>query len=382
VSRLRFGVFITPYHQPAHNVVVQFEEDLRLAEHLDRLGFDEVWFGEHHSTGFECIAAPDLMALAAAQRTRHIRLGLGVTTVPYHHPFLLTERMIQLDHLTRGRVTWGIGTGSVVQDAAMLGLDPQDLRRMAVEGVQAISDLLRFEEPVTTVTDWFEMHEASLQLQPYSEAFDIRIAATVSPSGPRLAGQFGHGLFQFASTGEGLLANTFDIWQQGAAEFGHEPDRDRWSVLHFVYLADTEAQAREDMRWGMKSVILERLSVPGVLGDTPPEDLEEMIDALSDKMLIGTPEMAVRRIQEIQEASGGIGTFIIGNFEGAEPRKVERSFELFARHVIPHFNGQRDHRLRAKRRSLAFSGNGPRLKAAQEKATADWEVHKSEMETK
>ena len=101
-GRLKFGIFLAPFHPVGQNPTLALERDLQLVEHLDALGFDEAWFGEHHSAGYEIIASPEVFIAAAAQRTKHIRLGTGVSSLPYHHPFMLADRMVLLDHLTRG----------------------------------------------------------------------------------------------------------------------------------------------------------------------------------------------------------------------------------------------------------------------------------------
>src|SRR5271170_3036430 len=102
--RMKFGAFLSPWHAPGQNPTRALHRDLELVEHMDRLGFDEVWIGEHHSGGFELIGSPEVFIAAAAERTRHIKLGTGVASVPYHHPLILADRMVLLDHLTRGRV--------------------------------------------------------------------------------------------------------------------------------------------------------------------------------------------------------------------------------------------------------------------------------------
>lgn len=374
MSRIQFGAQLFPYHRPEFNTTLQFEEDLQLAEHLDRLGFDQIWFGEHHSTGWETFAMPELMALAAADRTKHIKVGLGVTSVPYHHPLLLADRIVALDHLTRGRVLWGIGTGSLAQDAHMIGLEARDARRMSEEGAEAISRLLEYGEPVNMKTDWFELRDAALQLRPYSDELDIRVAAMKSPSGPRLAGKFGFGLFQFAAMGDGVLENAWTTWSETAEEHGQTADRSRWSALHHVYLADTEEQAREDLKWGIHGVLENLNSTTPLFPGGMPEDYDELIDALNGFMVIGTPEMAISRIEEILERSGGLGSFIIGNLEGAEPSRVQRSFELFARHVIPHFNGDAAQRRRAAKHTQDYGQNAKELAAAQAQAEADYQA--------
>ena len=110
---LRFGIFMAPFHPNGQNPTLALERDLELVEHLDRLGFDEAWIGEHHSAGYEIIASPELFIAAAAERTKHIRLGTGVVSLPYHHPFMMAQRIVQLDHITRGRVMLGVGPGAL-----------------------------------------------------------------------------------------------------------------------------------------------------------------------------------------------------------------------------------------------------------------------------
>ena len=104
------------------------EYDMERVVALDRLGFDEAWFGEHHSGGYELIACPEVFIAAAAERTKHIRLGTGVVSLPYHHPLMVADRWVLLDHLTRGRVMFGAGPGALPSDAYMMGIDPIEQR--------------------------------------------------------------------------------------------------------------------------------------------------------------------------------------------------------------------------------------------------------------
>jgi len=153
---LRFGVFFAPFHPVGQDPTLALEYDMERAVALDRLGFDEVWFGEHHSAGYELIACPEIMIAAVAQQTRRIMLGTGVTSLPYHHPLMVADRMVMLDHLTRGRVILGCGPGALPTDAYMMGIKPADQRRRMEESLEAILALLR-GEIVTRKTDWFEL---------------------------------------------------------------------------------------------------------------------------------------------------------------------------------------------------------------------------------
>src|SRR5437660_8853910 len=143
---LRFGVFLAPFHPAGQNPTVALERDLELVTRLDELGFDEAWIGEHHSAGFEIIASPEVFIAAAAERTRHIRLGTGVSSLPYHHPLMLADRINQLDHMTRGRVMFGAGPGALVSDAFMMGIPVAKQRDRMDEALGVIIKLLRGEE--------------------------------------------------------------------------------------------------------------------------------------------------------------------------------------------------------------------------------------------
>lgn len=377
MGRIGFGVLMFPIHRPSHNPTLQLEGDLELAVLCDRLGFDEFWFGEHHSGGWQIIGAPELMIAAAAQRTSRIRLGTGVSTLSYHHPLTLLDRIIQLDHLTRGRLIFGVGAGALALDSTMIGHDPMEARRMMEESLEVMTELLRFDAPVSRTTDWFQLRDGYLQLAPFQERLDIRVAVFRSPSGPRLAGRFGAGMLSFgASAAIGLgsenpMTTAWEIATERAAAFGQVVDRRRWSVMSPMHLAETEEQARREVRWGLPSYIgyirqILPMNVPVALDDT-----DAVVDVLHTvgHAVVGTPEMAVEHIERLQRISGGFGTFVIEHADLADPEATRRSYELFARRVMPHFTGALRPRLAAHERELAHDGLTRRtMAAAQAKA--------------
>ncbi len=160
---VRTGIFLAPFHPNNENPTLTFERDMDLLVHLDKLNYHEAWIGEHHSGGYENIGCPATFIAAAAERTRHIRLGTGVVSLPYHHPFIVADRMVQLDHMTRGRAMFGVGPGSLVYDAAKLGIDPATQRERLDEAVEVIIDLLD-GKTVNRETDWFKCVDAKLQM--------------------------------------------------------------------------------------------------------------------------------------------------------------------------------------------------------------------------
>ncbi|HSH59886.1 MAG TPA: LLM class flavin-dependent oxidoreductase [Acidimicrobiales bacterium] len=340
---LRFGVFLAPFHAVGRNPTLALERDLELIEALDRLGFDEVWVGEHHSGGSELIASPEVFLAVAAQRTRHIRLGTGVSSLPYHHPLLLADRMVLLDHLTRGRVMFGVGPGALPSDASMLGIDPRRQRAMMEESLEAILALLAGEVPVTFETDWFSLREARLQLLPYQRpCFEVAVAALISPSGPRLAGRFGTGLLSIGATsppGFEVLASHWRIMEERARQFGTTVDRQRWRLVGPVHLAPTESQARRDVEHGLADWVAYFRDVAALPLAPGVDDPAEVVDAMcvSGLAVVGTPEQAVAQLERLVEGSGGFGTFLVMAHEWADEAATLRSMELFSSQVFPHF---------------------------------------------
>src|SRR5437867_9166167 len=181
-DRMNFGIFMAPFHRIGDNPTYALRRDLELIEFLDHLSYDEAWIGEHHSAGYEIIPSPELFLAAAAQRTRYIRLGTGVSSLPYHHPLILADRIQQLDHQTRGRAMFGVGPGSLASDAIMLGIDTLRQRDMMDEALTVIVPLLR-GETVTHKSDWFVLESARLQLPPYTRPHvEMAVAGSVSPA--------------------------------------------------------------------------------------------------------------------------------------------------------------------------------------------------------
>ncbi len=224
MSRLRFGIFLAPFHPAGENPTTALQRDLELVAHLDRLDYDEAWIGEHHSAGSEIIASPEIFIAAAAERTKRIKLGTGVTSISYHNPLWVAERMVLLDHLTRGRVMLGCGPGSLPTDSMMLGLDPTATRELLAENLDIIMRLLH-GETVTATTRTHTLIDARLHLRPWSEPlFDVAVAAVASPTGPRMAGTHGVGLLSVGATlspdGFDALAHHWAWWRSGRPPTG------------------------------------------------------------------------------------------------------------------------------------------------------------------
>ena len=348
---LRFGIFLAPFHPPHQNPTLALQRDLELIVRLDELGYHEAWIGEHHSAGFEIIASPEVFIAAAAERTKTIKLGTGVSSLPYHHPLMLADRMVLLDHLTKGRVMFGVGPGALPSDAFMMGIEVSRQREMMEEALEAILALLEGSEPVTRSTDWFTLKDARLQLRPYSyPRFEVAVAAQFSPAGPRAAGRFGCGLLSLGATqaqGFDLLAQHWSVMEERAAEFGHVADRSAWRLVGPMHIAETEEQARRDVEYGLADWVgyFQKVAALPLAPDT--EDTTQLVDAMnaSGLAVIGTPDQAIEQVQRLVDQSGGFGAYLFMAHEWADREATLRSYELFANEVAPLFQNSTPSRL-------------------------------------
>ncbi|MCH8061131.1 MAG: LLM class flavin-dependent oxidoreductase [Chloroflexi bacterium] len=345
-ERMKFGVFLAPFHWKDENPTLSLDRDLELLQWLDHLGYDEAWIGEHHSAGWEIIASPEVFMATAAERTRHIKLGTGVISLPYHHPLMVANRMVLLDHLTRGRTMLGVGPGALGTDAAMLGIDPLTQRRRMDESLGIILRLLTEEEPITYKSEWFELNEAMLHLRPYTKPhFPIAVAAAQSPSGMVLAGKHGIAVLSVSIVRGGSIApNLREFWkvaEETAAEYGNVMDRNEWRVVMHVYLAETKKEAMEQARSAAgryQREYFERTLGHDSVVDGPAD---KIIDAMVEKgaWCVGTPDDLIAKIKEVDEDSGGFGGFLLQATEWGTREQVYHSYELLARYVMPQFQG-------------------------------------------
>jgi len=344
LGALRAGVFLAPFHPLDEDPTLCIQRDLALMEHLDQLGFDEAWIGEHHSAGYEIIASPELFIAAAAERTRRIKLGTGVISLPYHHPLMVADRILQLDHMTRGRAMFGVGPGLLPTDAAMLGIPIAAQReRMA----QALDVILRLVdgETVDEQTEWYTLKSARCQLPPYTRPRpEFAVASTITPAGAKLAGRYGLGMLCVAATameGYDALGTNWKIARDAAREHGRTLEPSSLRLVAPMHLAETREQALKDVEFGLQKWVdyFARVN-PTARGS----DLTELGPAQamirSGRAVIGTPQDALQQIERLRAQTGGFGCILLLAHNWANFERTRYSYELFARHVLPVVQGK------------------------------------------
>ena len=347
MSDMKFGAFLAPHHPIGEHPTLQIQSDLELVQLMDKLGYDEFWCGEHHSTGWEVIASPELFLAAAAERTHRIRLGTGVVSLPYHHPFMVAQRLAQLDHQSGGRVIFGSGPGALPSDAHTLGVDPMLLRDRQDEAIGVIRRLFEEDQRFSVQSDWFTLKDAKLQLKPLQKSMEFAVASLVSPSGMTIAGKHGIGVLSIGSTSQAgiqALPLQWSFAEEAAKEHGNTVDRANWRLVLNWHVAETRDQAREQARDGLfrhnnEYTVGTLAAGAGQIFKTPDEAVDVMAFSDGAVSVIGTPDDLIAKIAQMQELSGGFGCVIGFVHDWANREDTRRSWDLVARYVIPEVNG-------------------------------------------
>lgn len=374
--KLKDGIFLAPFHPLDEDPTLCIRRDLELIEHLDRLGYEEAWVGEHHSAGFEIIASPEVFIAAAVERTRRIRLGTGVVSLPYHNPLTTANRILQLDHQSQGRVMFGVGPGLLPSDAFQMGITPEVTRDRMVQSLEVILRLFAGER-VTLETDWFKLVDATCQLKPYTWPHpEIAVASSITPSGGKLAGKHGFGLLCVAATqsrGYDALGINWRIANETAAQCGKMMDPGRLRLVGPVHIAPTREEAWANVQFGGRQYAeyFARISRPGEPVDLTGDPIRKMVE--DGAAVVGTPDDAIAQIRRLQEKQGEFGVFLQLAHNWANFDKTKQSYELWRRFVSPAINNANCQR----RDSYEWAaGHAPQyIKAAIDAATATIAKH-------
>jgi limonene 1,2-monooxygenase len=268
-----------------------------------------------------------------------------VVSLPYHHPYNVAGRIAFLDHLSRGRAILGTGPGALPSDARTYGVDTVLIRDRQDEAIGVIQQLLYGDEPVNHRSDWFELNDAYLQVRPVQERLELVTASSISPSGMKLAGKYGLGVISVASYSEEGLAALPTQWgfaETYAAENGQTVSRDNWRVMMPFHIAEDREQAFKEIYEGLErwhnGYNVDVLARPG---SEYTDDIKAFAHKMVDRggAIVGTPDDAVTAIAKLNELAGGFGTLVGFMHDWADHEARLRSYDLFARYVIPRVQG-------------------------------------------
>jgi len=336
----RFGCFISPLHAPGTDPYLLLKEDL---------GFDEFWVGEHHSGGWATLSSPELFIAAAAQRTRRIKLATGVLGLPYHHPFLVAERAVLLDHLTDGRFILGTGSGAYQADMHILGIAPATTRSRLAESLEIVTRLLAGEE-VTASSDWFDLRDGRVQTRPVRDPIEVVVASAATPFSMELAGRLGIHAMSHVAPPWGAVRAGQDIgvdrlpgqWGHLEHAAGRTVDRADWRLVVPVHVSASAEQGREELfegwRFQRSDLYASTLGVPIQAAPVTQQKAFEYTIAQGG-VIVGSPSECVAAVTALAERVGGFGCLLLSLQDWAPAEARLRSLELFARQVAPQLKG-------------------------------------------
>jgi limonene 1,2-monooxygenase len=335
---IRVGVFAPPHHPNDENPTLAMQRDFQLVEWLEELGYSEFWLGEHHSGGMQIYGSPELFIAAAAERTTRIKLGAAVISLPYHNPLMVADRIVQLDHQTRGRAMFGFGPGALSSDAHMLNIPVADSRDRMMQAVHTIVRLLD-GEVVTEETEWYTLKDARVHLEPYTRPRPhLAVASLKTPTGALTAGRYNMGLLCAMASG---VSSAWKTATEAAAQYGQVLDRDNLRVVGSFHLAETREKARENVKFGFEPY-MEYLNVirPPTATDAPStgDPIEKVLAGRGG--VVGTPDDAIEALEKLWDQTGGFGCLLLSGTNWMDFEATKKSYELFMRYVWPKFCGQ------------------------------------------
>ena len=359
VDQMDLGVFMMPLHPPEKPTAQGFDEDLELICRADELGYREAWVGEHMTSRWETIAAPDLFLAKAFALTRNIRLGTGVYLPALHHPAELATRAAMLDQLSRGRFNLGMGTGSIPADRPFMGVDgsPEAMQERFVEGFEVILKLFSATPPwrhegkhwTVELTGAQVDLDMGFPIRPYTLPHPpIGIPGYSPNSGSmRMAGRRGYWALSTNLAANWILGTHWDAYRAGLAEGGHPIDPAGWRVAREVFVADTDEEAFAYAIDGPMGRNFRRFMMPLLVRNTPDglgtfKDDPEMPDSAvtveflaRNVWLVGSPETVVAKINRLRDSCGRFGVLLAMGHDWEDPDRAIHSLELLANEVRP-----------------------------------------------
>ena len=358
---MNLGLFIMPLHPPEKPRAVGFAEDIELICRADALGFSEAWVGEHMTSRWETISAPDLFLATAFPQTSNIRLGTGVYLPALHHPADLATRAAMLDHLSGGRFNLGLGTGSIPSDRPFLGLagDRQSMQERFDEGFEVILKLFQVDPPWRYEGKHWQVYlgedqqqldlQMGYQLRPFTKPHPpIGIPGYTPNSGSLvMAGQRGYWPLSTNLAANWIIGTHWDAYRRGLAAAGQPADPEPWRVAREVFVADSDEEALEYAINGPMGQAFERLMLPilainapggvGTFKDDPEmADSDVTLEYLAHNVwLVGSPATVADKINDLRGKHGRFGTLLVMGHDWADHDRAIHSLELLAREVQP-----------------------------------------------
>ena len=354
---MKLGYFTMPLHPPGSLHHETLHDDLEQIVLLDKLGFNEAWIGEHFTSVWENIPAPDLFIAQALGLTDNIILGTGVTCMPNHNPFVLANRIAQLDHMAKGRLHWGVGSGGFPGDFEVFGFDLESGKNkvMTREALDCVLGIWDDPKPGNYSSEWWDFNipetddwiGVKYHIPPYQKPHPPIGVAGVSPKSETLflAGEKGYIPMSINFTPGNMLRSHWEAVEEGASKAGRTANHSSWRIAREVYIADTTEQARKEALEGTMARdftdyffrSLAKFDLMKIFKSDPNmADSEITLEYLVDNIwIVGSPDDVAAKIRALYDEVGGFGVLLAMGHEWNPKDRWENSMELLANEVLP-----------------------------------------------
>lgn len=358
---MRLGLFMMPLHPPERPMQDMLAEDMEKSLLADRLGFEELWIGEHFSASSEPIASPLMFMAALAQRTK-LTFATGVINLPNHHPAMVAAEVAQFDHMTCGRLIFGIGPGGLPSDWELFGnTDAMQRGHRMLEAVDTILAIWRQDPPYDIAGPTWSARITQTVIpefgigtmpKPFQRPHPpIAITARAADSfGVRMAAERGWGVVSANFVAERIVENHGRTLRDALAAQGRIAGGAGWRVARNFCIAATDAEARDRVfatasanryYFHYLSTIARRAGQLATLkptADTPDEavTLEAII---SDCVITGSPATVLDRLIALRERAGPFDHLLMAGLDWSGPNAAweQETMRRLAQEVMPRF---------------------------------------------
>jgi alkanesulfonate monooxygenase SsuD/methylene tetrahydromethanopterin reductase-like flavin-dependent oxidoreductase (luciferase family) len=353
---MEFGFFSMPSHPPERGLREGYEWDLQHIRWADEFGFTEGWIGEHHTAPWEPLASPDFLVMEGFRQTDNIRLGPGGFLLPYHHPAELANRVATMDHLSGGRLNFGVAASGLPSDWQMFNVDGMsgDNRDMTREALEIILRLWSDEETFDHKGKYWHVTKGEEMfgfLKPHIYPVQkpnppIGVAGLSKGSDTlKLAGENGY-IPMSLNLNPAYVGSHWEAVEEGAKRVGRTPERRDWRMVREIFVAETDEEAWKLAVDGMMGRMMTEYFLPllanfGFLEflkhdpDVPDSDVTAAYCA-KHNWLVGSPDTVAEKLEAVYDDVGGFGSMLLFCFDYAEnPEAWKTSMAMLTGEVLP-----------------------------------------------
>lgn len=355
---MRFGVFTMPLHDPRRGYGRALDEDREMAILADRLGYDELWVGEHFTSTAETVTSPLIFMSSVIAETKRIAFATGVLNLPLFHPAILAGHVAMFDHLAKGRLIVGVGAGGLLSDLEMFKhVPPADRPAMVQEAILAMIRLWTEDPPYDLPGRFWPMSlkdrvwerlGIGIVPKPFQKPHPPVALSVVTPnsSTAKICGERGWIPVSANFIQSRFVASHWTKYREGCEAAGRKADPEIWRVARSVLVTESDAEAEDyiDDPAGALSFYYDYFVTTYAAGgklavlkpvDGMPDEKVTVRDVARSMTSFGSPRRALDRLVAFMEETGPFGTLLCVGHDWDRPEMWKRSMRLLAEDVLP-----------------------------------------------